>query len=165
MIADRRKVTAYHEAGHTVVAWRLGASPRTVTIIVRGNVQGEMIQESPVILADLDYDGSDHARNRIERAIMICLAGPIAQRHFAPRSWRHWHGGPDYVTALDLALRINGSPKAAKAHIKWLEIRTQDLLESLWGYVDDIADDLLMRGTLSPEEIRSALLPMHKRDA
>lgn len=96
---------------------------------------------------------------------MICLAGPIAQRHFAPRSWRHWHGGPDYVTALDLALRINGSPKAAKAHIKWLEIRTQDLLESLWGYVDDIADDLLMRGTLSPEEIRSALLPMHKRDA
>jgi len=165
MIADRRKATAYHEAGHVVAAWRFGASPRTATIIPHGDAQGEMIQESPLVDAGLDFDGSDHARNRIERAIMICLAGPIAQRHFAPRSWRHWHGGPDYVTAFDLALRINGSPRAAKAHVEWLEIRTQDLLESLWSYVEGIAGDLVIRGTLSPEEIRSALLPMRKRDA
>lgn len=164
MIADRRKATAYHEAGHTVAAWRLGAGPRTVTIIPHGDIQGEVIPESPIVDIALDFDGSDHARNRIERAIMICLAGPIAQRHFAPRSWRYWHGGLDYATAFDLALRINGSPKAAKAHLKWLEIRTQDLLESLWSYVEGIAADLMIRGTLSPEDIRSALLPMHKRD-
>jgi hypothetical protein len=164
MMVDRRKATAYHEAGHTVVAWRLGAGPRAVTIVPHGDVQGEMIQEAPLIDADLDFDGSDHARNRVERAIMICLAGPIAQRHFMPSSWRHWHGGPDYITALNLALQVNGSPRAAKAHLKWLEIRTQDLLESLWTYVKGIAGDLLTRGTLSPQEIRSALLPMHKRD-
>lgn len=128
MMMDRRKATAYHEAGHTVVAWRLGAGPRTVTIIPRGDVQGEMTQE--IIDADLDFDGSDHIRNRIERAIMIRLAGPIAQRHFMPRSWRHWHGGPDHAMAFDLAFRVNGSQRAAKAHLKWLEIRTQDLLEA-----------------------------------
>jgi hypothetical protein len=164
MTADRRKATAYHEAGHTVAAWRLGAGPRAATIVPRGDIQGEMIQESPLVPAGLEFDGSDHARNRVERAIMICLAGPIAQRRFAPRSWRHWHGGPDYATALDLALRINESPRAAKAHLKWLEIRTQDLLETLWGYVEGIAGDLMKRGALSPDDIRSALLPMHKRD-
>ncbi len=165
MLADRRKATAYHEAGHTVVAWRLGADPRRATIIPHGDVQGEMIQESPIVEASLEFDGSDHARNRIERAIMICFAGPIAQRHVAPRSWRRWHGGPDYVVAFDLALRINGSPRAAKAHMKWLEIRVQDLLERLWDYVEAIAGELLVRGTLSAEEIRATLLPMHKRDA
>jgi hypothetical protein len=124
-----------------------------------------MIPESPLVDAGLDFDGSDHARNRVERAIMICLAGPIAQRHFAPRSWRHWHGGPDYLTAFDLAFRVNGSPRAAKTHMKWLEVRTQDLLESLWGNVESIAGDLLIRGTLSPEEIRLALLPTRQKDA
>jgi hypothetical protein len=96
---------------------------------------------------------------------MICLAGPIAQRQFAPRSWRRWHGASDYQTAFNLVLRINGSSSAANAHLKWLEIRTQDLVSSLWSFVERIAGDLLIRGVLSPEEIQSALLPMHKRDA
>jgi len=163
-VADRRKATAYHEAGHTVVAWRLGANPKSATIIPDGEVQGEISREA-LFEPPLDFDGSDHARNRIERAIMICLAGPIAQRHFAPRSWRRWHGASDYQTAFDLALRINGSSSAAKAHLKWLEMRTQDLVRSLWSFVERIAGDLLMRGTLPLEEIQSALSPMHKKDA
>lgn len=165
MAADRRKATAYHEAGHTVIAWRLGAGPRVATIIPRGDVQGEMMQEASLVDAAREFDGSDHARNRVERAIMICLAGPIAQRRLAPRSWRRWHGANDYVTAFELALRINGSRRAAKAHLQWLEIRTQDLLETLWDDVERIAGDLLIRGSLSPDEIRSALLPMHKHEA
>jgi ATP-dependent Zn protease len=162
MVPNRRKATAYHEAGHAVIAWRLGAHPRSVTIVPKGEVQGETVQESPFIEADFVFDGSDHARNRVERAIIICLAGPMAQRRFAPRSWRRWHGGPDYVVAFDLALRVNGSPAAAKVHMKWLEMRAQALLESVWSYVEAIASELLKRGTLSAEEIRSILLPMHK---
>ena len=159
-----RKATAYHEAGHTVVAWRLGANPKSATIIPHDEVQGEIGREALFEIPS-DFDGSDHARNRIERAIMICLAGPIAQRQFAPRSWRRWHGASDYQTAFDLALRINGSTRAAKAYLKWLEMRTQDLVNSLWSFVERIADDLLTRGVLSLDEIQSALLPMHKRDA
>jgi hypothetical protein len=96
---------------------------------------------------------------------MICLAGPIAQRRFAPRSWRRWHGASDYQTAFDLALRINRSSSAADAHLKWLEMRTQDLVNSLWSFVEKLADDLLIHGVLSLEEIQTALSPMHKRDA
>lgn len=162
-VPDRRTATAYHEAGHTVVAWRLGADPKSATIVSQGAVQGEMTQESPFVGADLKYDGSDHVRNRIERAIMICLAGPMAQRHFSARSWRSWHGGSDYAMAFDLALRVNGSPKAARAHLKWLEIRVQALIVSLWDYVEAIAGELLSHGTLSTEEIRSTLSPMRRR--
>lgn len=123
------------------------------------------MQEASLVDAAREFDGTDHARNRVERAIMICLAGPIAQRRHAPRSWRHWHGADDRVTALDLALIVNGSRPAATAHLQWLEIRTQDLLETLWDYVEKIASDLLTRGTLSPDDIRSALSPMHKHGA
>lgn len=122
------------------------------------------MQEASLVDAAREFDGSDRARNRVERAIMICLAGPIAQRQLSPRSWRRWHGANDYATAFELALRVNGSRRAAKAHLQWLEIRTQDLLENLWDDVERIAGNLLMRGTLSPDEIRSALLPMHKHD-
>jgi ATP-dependent Zn protease len=135
MVTDQREATAYHEAGHTVAAWRLGAAPKTVTIIPHGDIQGQATQGAPMSGIRLDFDGSDHARNRIERAIMICLAGPIAQRRFAPRSWRHWHGASDYQMAFDLALRINGSTRAAEAHLNWPKIRTEDLVESLWSFV------------------------------
>jgi len=66
--------------------------------------------------------------------------------------------------AFDLALRINGSTRAAEAHLNWLKIRTEDLVESPWSFVERVAADLSIRGTLGPEEIRSLLLPMRSED-
>jgi hypothetical protein len=152
-----QKPTAYHEAGHAVAAWSLGAGPRAVTIVPHGADQGQVTHEDPLSGIQLDFDGSDRARTRAERAIMICLAGPVAQRRFAPRSWRRWHGASDYVTAVDLARRINHSARAADAHLKWLDIRTEDLIESLWGPVERVAAELLAHGTLAPDEIRLLL--------
>jgi hypothetical protein len=165
MRSAQREATAYHEAGHAVAAWRLGAGPRSVTIIPRSDSQGELSFESPVSNIHFDLNGSDRTRNRGERAIIICLAGPIAQRRFAPRSWRQWHGVSDYHAALDIALRLNESSRAAKAHLKWLEIRTENLVESSWSFVERVATALSVRGTLSSDEIRSLLLPMHAQKA
>lgn len=164
MRSAQRGATAYHEAGHAVAAWRLGAGPRAVTIMSRSDSQGEVSYQSPLSNIRFDLDGSDRTRNRGERTIIICLAGPIAQRRFAPRSWRRWHGASDYHAAHEIALRLNKSSKAAEAHLKWLEVRTEDLVDSLWNFIERVAVALSVRGMLSSDEIRSILLPMHARE-
>ena len=65
-----REATAYHEAGHAVVAWRLGHRPDMVTIVATGEFGGAgQACDAHFPGFSLDFDGSDRARLRIERAI------------------------------------------------------------------------------------------------
>src|SRR5450756_2358234 len=56
----------------------------------------------------LDYP----ARLRAEDAVMICLAGGIAQLRAFPRSLRRWYTHTDYVRAVEIARSTCGSPDA-----------------------------------------------------
>jgi hypothetical protein len=58
--------------------------------------------------------------------LIMCLAGPEAQRRYSPRSWRSVHGASDYAQVVDPAVRINGSSEAAGAHVRWQKIVTRD---------------------------------------
>lgn len=149
--------TAYHEAGHGVVAWRLGFKVRRVTIEPGKDHDGFVEHDSPLRGVRLDIDGSDRARLRAEKAIMICLAGILAQRRFAPRSVRQWHGEADRDLAADLALRINGSGEAATAFLRWLDLRTADVIESAWDSVESLAAALLERRTLDAHAAKAAM--------
>ena len=61
-----------------------------------------IIHANPLHGFQLDIDGSDEARLRIESAMTICFAGPIAQKRHNPRSWRKVHGQWDYDTIAEL---------------------------------------------------------------
>jgi hypothetical protein len=152
-----REATAYHEAGHAVAAWCLGYRPSTATIIPGTDSIGQVRHENPFPGIDLEFDGSNWRRLRIERAIMICLAGPIAQRRYRKTSWRRWHGGTDYVTATELALRVSGSSEIASAFLKWLNLRTALLVDEHWRDIKRIAIGLLTHGSLAHEDIASLM--------
>ena len=86
--ATSREATAYHEAGHAVAAWKLGYRPIIVSIAAANESVGEVRHESPFPGDSLEFDGSDLARLRVERAIIIRLAGRLTRSDIAPR-----HGG------------------------------------------------------------------------
>jgi hypothetical protein len=72
-----RRATAFHESGHAVAAF------------------------SALAGINLEIDGSNRARVRAETAIIVALAGPAAQRRYAPRSRRAWRGESDFELAAD----------------------------------------------------------------
>ena len=153
-----REATAYHEAGHAIAAWSLGYRPTAASIVPTAESEGQVRHENPFPGITLEVDGSDMARLKVERAIIICLAGPIAQKRYRHTSWRRWHGAADYAKATDLALRVCGSSKIANAFLKWLDLRAKSLIEDHWDAVERIAMELLKRGTLAHEEIASLVL-------
>jgi hypothetical protein len=83
----------------------------------------------------------------------IALAGYIAQKIHAPRSS---DGAElDRKTVADIAVRLNGSPKAADAWIEWLKISVKDMLTLRWPFVDAVARELARENVLNGEQIEA----------
>ena len=153
MKKSAREATAYHEAGHMAAAWRLRLKICRATIVPSDDFAGIVEHESPLKGINLAIDSSDRAEAKTDKAVLICLAGPIAQRRFRPKSWRRYHGRGDYELASDFALRRNGTGEMASAYLKWMELRAETLVEANWRFVDAFARRLLAQNTLSYAEI------------
>lgn len=151
------EATAYHEAGHFVIAWRRGFKLRNISIVPAGDYAGNVEQENPLKGIRLDVNGSDRAQLRAERAIEVCLAGPIAQRRLKPSSWRRHHGESDLKIATELALRLQGSEELAAAYLRWLEISTAALVGAQWPQIQRLSLALLDFGTMTAAEAVAAI--------
>ena len=86
---------AYHEAGHAVIALGFGESVRRATIKPRAGSRGQVTLGG---------------RQCGETALYITLAGPLAQRRFAPRS--NWLTG-DFAVAEKMIFGKGSSGTAA----------------------------------------------------
>jgi hypothetical protein len=106
---------------------------------------------------NVEFNESELTRSRVERAIIIRLAGPIAQKRYRRTSWRRWQGGADYAVAADLALRVCGSGELASAFLKWLELRAKALIEEHWPAVERVANALLKQGVVTQDEIAALM--------
>jgi hypothetical protein len=102
-------------------------------------------------------DGSPSNRLKMEKAAMIALAGPAAQRTHAPRSFRNYHASSDYRNAVDIAETVNGSTEQAQAWLKWVELRTRDDINELRPVVERLADELFRVETLEAGQIKTII--------
>lgn len=122
---SRSEATAYHEAGHAVVAFWLGLRVHSVTIVpdaVGGTVG--VCRHSAGIGRSVDYDRSDRNRLRMERAVMCSLAGIEAQRKHRASSVRNYHAHSDYEKAVDLVSEFFPEADLAGLFIKFMVLRT-----------------------------------------
>jgi ATP-dependent Zn protease len=149
--------TAYHEAGHAVVAFFMRHRIEFATIKPTAEYQG-LVKSKPRGKLDLD-SATPAMRIKLEDVLIMLLAGDIAQRRFAPRSSRNWQTTEDRQTAADLALSICGTGESATAYIAWLTIRARDIVHGRWSLVERVANALLERETISGEDIRTLILP------
>jgi ATP-dependent Zn protease len=133
-----KQEAAYHEAGHAVIAGALGYKVRLVIIDPNGG--GECQCDDP-------------PEEERERKIMLCFAGPAAQRKHEPGSWKGWHGNDDYRKAVELVQGLGVSDERLNALIR----ETHGLVERHWARIERFAHVLLERGTLQAGEIDALL--------
>jgi hypothetical protein len=148
---------AFHKAGHVVAAWSRGLEIPGATIVPTLEFQGLEPLADPLRGIRFDGDTSVRAREQAESAIIVCLAGPEAQRTHSSRSWRFRHGAVDFRQAVDLASRFNGSDEAVRAYLDRLALVTRDEIAVLWPLVEKVAHALVRERTLTAREVKTLL--------
>lgn len=152
--ASTETVIAYHEAGHAVAALRLGVPVRHVTIDPENDDGGIVLGHVRFRSGDKDPPSLGH------RLLVISLAGPAAQRRYAPRSPVRVNGASDFAHAQRESELCSSDPMAARSLHHWGEREARHLVAREWWLVERIADILIRRRTISGDELQEALAPI-----
>ncbi len=154
--------TAYHEAGHAVIAWHLRLGIGRVSIVPdpdRGSL-GHIETKVPRWI-DPDVDLSPAAQDWLQRRIQMSLAGRASEKLFTGR-WNHVGARGDYRSATDLALYVCGSSEEISAFIKWLDLRTRATVKFHGAQIAKVAAALLEHHTLRPRDVERLIQEWYK---
>jgi ATP-dependent Zn protease len=158
------EATAYHEAGHAVVAYLLNAPvKRKGATIIPNPEEGS----TGCVHAGFtfrrghrpDENKSDVVRLRCERQAMVLLAGVEAQRKFNRRSVRSYHTQSDFNGAVGLMEYFFESP-VLEANLKCFTAWVESLFEQhpyAWQCVKAVATALLEKEQLSGAELQDVI--------
>jgi hypothetical protein len=135
-MGDDRKILAYHEAGHAIVALALGY--RCYSVAIENG--GKAVCDEPA-----------------EHALALLIASFIAESR-----WRGeddiWRDEVDRVRAADLALWIaRGDIDTASALLSTVTAQAKARVEEHWPQIEIIANALAEKGRLTGEEISTLI--------
>ena len=138
---DPKLLTAYHEAGHAVVALAVGRPLQKVTIAANRERLG---------LCHLQKGRSKPSKDWLEDEILILLAGMAAEAQLTG-DYNLAGATQDLRMARRLAIMRAGSAPQAERLERKLLTKTEHLLssEGYWSAVEKIAADLMERETIS----------------
>mgnify|MGYP003385116220 CR=1 FL=1 len=140
MTPMNREATAYHEAGHAVIALALGRSIQRVSIVPGQGWLGRCEFQKGRVRPTEDW---------LEREILIALAGLAAEaRHTGQYAWEG--AAQDLRAVRRLATQRAGERQAERLQRRLLA-KVEHLLSQIenWGAVGLIAAELLRCETLS----------------
>jgi len=165
IVKRRKKVTelertAYHEAGHAVMAYVLRRRFHFITIDPQKldeNTGGLVrLVHSSKLSKSVNWGGfADRAQ--IERQISLTLGGEAAcELLVGPKSW---HLSQDAEVCVRLAQLQCGDEEEANAYLNWLwlSVRNQLNLPHNWVCVRAVAKALMKQKTLSYREAREII--------
>ncbi len=139
------EITAYHEAGHAVVALALGRPVHKVTVLPDRDRLGECEFGKSVFRPSEDW---------LEREILISLGGIAAEARFTgDYAWDAAARDQQYVRRL--AVERAGERRAERLQRRLLA-KAEHLLakEGHWRAVEQIAAELVRLGTISGRAAR-----------
>lgn len=143
---DPRGITAYHEAGHAVMALALGRPVAAVSILPDRRFLGICAFGKAVFRPTEDW---------LEREILIALAGIAAEaRHTGEYAWDA--ADRDRAYAAELAAERAGSDRKAERLLRRLLSKAEHLLgrPENWQAVEQLAAELLRVGEISGRAAR-----------
>jgi len=171
MTVKREAVSAFHEAGHTVIARRLGLSVPYVVLLPTDDAEAHTPSQSAEYLAR----NADVATRvaAIENDILVVLAGPIAEFRRRPTKSRAGWGGDYYNLRSRLAKAVlleRGAPvpdeggvievtlsedDVAKVVLLFERLceRAKTLVDGNWPAITRVAEALLVRRFLNQDDI------------
>jgi hypothetical protein len=151
--------TAIHEAGHAVASYFLHVRMKHVTIVPERDSLGHVRHRRVQFGRHGIFDDSLRGTDRAERHIIVCFAGQIAQRKYAPHSQWRIGGSMDQEQAMELFWHIaSADEKARNLQLQLLWRRTELLIELHWKDVRSVAAALLKRKTLDATQVAETIL-------
>lgn len=134
-------LTAYHEAGHAVMALLMGRSVQKVSIIPSKNRLG---------VCTIQKGRAKQVQDKLEAEMLILLAGMAAEGRKSGR-YNVQGASQDLRGVEKLALSRSGNAKQASKHIHRMLDKTQHLLsdKATWKAVKVIATELLEHESIS----------------
>jgi ATP-dependent Zn protease len=151
--------SAYHEAGHVVVAILLGARVSHATIEPDRDDGPQRHGDVRVLWPRTTAD----ERSLAERLVLTALAGPVAEMIYTGEPYHpgfvaEW--ADDWQQALAAAAAL---VKDERRRLNWLETQVRRVYELLdqrhWPAIAALADKLAAHETLEEEQITAALEP------
>jgi len=145
MTADRSETTAYHEAGHAVVAHALGLRVETVSVLEDEESLGRA--SIPLPEGFQPDDQGEGSVDLMERQLTATLAGAAAQRMFTGEDADL--GGNDERGALSLLMSLGETSEEMSAVADAADGRAEAILREEWVAVEALAERLLEAGELT----------------
>ncbi|MEX1311381.1 MAG: hypothetical protein AB1Z65_13240 [Candidatus Sulfomarinibacteraceae bacterium] len=151
-------MTAYHEAGHAVMAQLCGQQITEVEIIGDDDHAGSVRS-----LRFLEEQPSEHdpaiPTAPIERRLLCTVAGMAAESMAGGRSvWDE--GSEDLDAAVRLAMQVVGDCERVLPYLETVREHAEQLLRVNWVAVERLAGVLVETRRLSGEEVRKLLSPL-----
>lgn len=136
-----RILTAYHEAGHAVMALLTGRSVKKVSIIPSQNRLGA---------CTIQKGRARQVQDKLEAEILILLAGMAAESRKSGR-YNVQGASQDLRGVEKLALARSGNPRQAQKLVHKMLDKTQHLLhnKATWNAVKMIASELIEHESIS----------------
>ena len=138
---DDRILTAYHEAGHAVMALLMGRSLKKVSIIPSQNRLGS---------CTIQKGRAKQVQDKLEAQILILLAGMVAESRKSGR-YNVQGASQDLRAVEQLAMARSGNPRQAQKLVHKMLDKTQHLLrnKATWSAVKVIAAELIEHKSIS----------------
>lgn len=152
------EISAYHEAGHVLIAKILGACVRSVTIDPDWDDGPERYGDTLIEWAEGEFT----ARELAEKAVLIALAGPVAEMihsgdPFHPAHVAEWSS--DWSQAWRSAAVLHGDERSRLAYLEQttLELYRTMHRDDRWAVLAAIADHLIAYETLEEDAVDEIL--------
>lgn len=150
-----KRLTAFHEAGHAVMAELCGRLLTEVEIVGDREHTGSVRS-----LAFPPDPGEDAETEDIERHLKVLLAGMIAEAMLTGRE--DWdETSEDLDAAVRLAMRLVDDCEDVLPLLSDIRAEVERDLHEHWSSVKLLAEELLDRKALTGPEVRRLLAPLH----
>ncbi|HEY4393211.1 MAG TPA: hypothetical protein VGP64_04080 [Polyangia bacterium] len=174
-IAERTELTAtaFHEAGHAIVAVYFGIPPTSVSIVPAADGSaGRMCHPSPLIF---EAESRRDRRSLVRQMILVSYAGIGAQRLVEPEA-PEWQAENDFANAFELSREHAVLPRGCSwvgdeahgAYLDRLRRESARLVRRLAVPISFFAEALLVAHEMSGADasaLATSLLPAPDRRA
>lgn len=154
---DKLTATAYHEAGHAVIAHELRIRFKLVTVKPEADSLGHVLRSHPSNFRP-DLSETLKTRDRVERNLVVMLSGLAAERKLTGR--HNWGGaGEDLRQSVDLASYLFSNAELCGKYLEFIKSFADDIVARRlnWLRIKALAAALLEQETLTESQAIAAM--------